>query len=417
MTPNENKPKQTTIKSIALEAVYVPKLVEYPSASGGWINYGENNDYPEYINSLANRSPRHSAIIKTKANLIGGEGFEFEGLSPQAINFLKNINGEFDCNEILERIAYDLENYGSFCLNPTWSKDRTTIAAINYIDPVKLRIAKPIEDNPLENYFISDNWKSICKNQPIFYTGFSTIDRKEANQILYVKQGQDCIDWYGKPTWISAVNWCELDYELSLFLLNNTKNGFSAKTIINFNSFPPEEEQDKVIREMKRNYEGVNGERALFTFSDGKDNAPVITTLSPEIGDGTITDIDSMIEGNIFIAHQIPPAIIGVFQQGKLDNTNNLPEQIATFQKTYVNGKQRIIEGVFNKLARINGIQDNIRIKKNNLNLEVKLTVSDIMSVLTSNISTEQKITVFVSVGYSKEQAIALCNNQNNTNQ
>lgn len=416
---NENK-SQTVFKSIALEAAYVPKLIEFPSSSGGWINYGENNDYPEYLNSLASRSPRHSAIIKTKANLIGGEGFKKDNLSTAAISLLKNITNEFDLDEILARISYDLENYGAFALNPIWSKDRSTIAEINYIDPVKVRIAQPILDHPypnIENYFISDNWKNTFKCKPVFYPGFSTVDRSEASQILYVKQGQDSIDWYGKPSWISAVNWCELDYELAMYHLTNVKNGFSANTIINFNSFPPEEEKDKVVREMRKQYEGVKGNKILFTFSDGKDNAPSINTINPLAGDSTFTDLNDFIQDNIFVAHQIPPAIMGVFMEGKLDNTNNLVEQIATFQKTYVNQKQKLIERVFNKLARINGIEDRLVIEKNNLNLEVKLTVSDIMSVLTSTLSTEQKINVFTASGYTKEQAIALCNNQNHTNQ
>jgi hypothetical protein len=40
-----------------------------------WISYGEDNMYPNYLLELYNKSGKHGAIVKSKANYITGEGW------------------------------------------------------------------------------------------------------------------------------------------------------------------------------------------------------------------------------------------------------------------------------------------------------------------------------------------------------
>ena len=152
-----NKPEsKTTIKSFSFQNIEVPQFTEAPSHNG-WINFGEHNDYPNYLIGLSNRSARHSAILKNKANMVGGNGWQKINLSTQAITFLKNASNEMDLDDILARISYDYEVFGAFVLNLIWSKDRTRIAEINYINPTKVRIAVPDDKADNEKYFVCDD--------------------------------------------------------------------------------------------------------------------------------------------------------------------------------------------------------------------------------------------------------------------
>ena len=45
----------------------------------GYVEFGAHNDYPSYLLSLYNESPKHGAIIKGKCNYIYGKGFEDAG--------------------------------------------------------------------------------------------------------------------------------------------------------------------------------------------------------------------------------------------------------------------------------------------------------------------------------------------------
>lgn len=388
----------------------IPQFGERES-NKGFVYFGENNLYPDYLISLSSRSARHSAILKTKARMVGGNGWDKTNLTPATINFIRNINGDFNLDEILARVAYDIELFGAFSLIITWSKDRSKIARIEYINPSKVRIANPEPDCDVDSYFVSDGWENTKKYPPVLYPGFDPYNRQDAQQLLYAKCGEDSIDWYAKPSYIAAVNWMELDYDLSLFHLSNVKKGFYPGMMINFNYEPSsEEEMDIVIRRLKQEYSGAgNAGNVLFTFSEGKENAPVITPIQSNDSDKKFEQLNTTLETNIFQAHQINnPALFGVLQPGKLGGTNELVESLAIFQSMYIDPRQFFIEGIFNKLASLNDITEKLNIEKYSLKLEIKVSVGDLLNVLQSTISTEQKIQVLESLGYTKEQATAL---------
>ncbi len=195
---------------------------------------------------------------------------------------MKNVYNKYDLDEILARVSYDLEIYGAFCLNIVWSKDRKSIAQINYMDPRKVRIATYREEFECDHYWVSDDWSSIRKNTPVLYPGFSIKDRSKASQILYVKEYRPGCEWYGIPEYISAANWIELEWEIAMFHLSSIRQGFHPSMVINFaNAVPSEEEMDSVIRRLRDEYEGASrGGKVIFTFSDSKDTAN-ITMIPP----------------------------------------------------------------------------------------------------------------------------------------
>jgi hypothetical protein len=44
-----------------------------------WIKYGKDNDYPDYLITLAERSSTHRAIVTGKVDLILGKGMGSDG--------------------------------------------------------------------------------------------------------------------------------------------------------------------------------------------------------------------------------------------------------------------------------------------------------------------------------------------------
>src|SRR6478609_4610493 len=71
-----------------------------------FIMYGEENNYPEYLTTLFNKSAKHNAIINGKAFYIFGQGF---------------ANGDFICNrlgeslnDVVKKAVLDVLLYGGF---------------------------------------------------------------------------------------------------------------------------------------------------------------------------------------------------------------------------------------------------------------------------------------------------------------
>ena len=71
-----------------------------------WVDYGDDNLYPEYLKSMYNTSPTHNAIVKTKAQMVVGNGYSIDSEflnESQKIDALKIIKD-------VERDKYELMN-------------------------------------------------------------------------------------------------------------------------------------------------------------------------------------------------------------------------------------------------------------------------------------------------------------------
>ncbi len=407
MIMNEEPKQNKLFRVVNLhESTYLPRYDE-PFNPKGFVSWGENNFYPRYLIELLNKSAKHRAITETKSQMIGGNEWNKENLSQDAISFIKNKNGKFDLDEILARVAFDLEVHGSFALNVIWSKDRKSIAQIDYVDVAMLRVSLD-EDKKEDGYYVCKDWQSYRKFQPVKYPKFSTIDRSKASQILYVKTYSPGCEFYTVPSYIGANNWIELEWEVSNFHLTSVQNGFTPAMIINFSQgIPSEEEMDDVVRRMKSEYAGsVNGGKVMITFSDGKDNAPIITPVELNSSDKRFIELNKQITEGIMSGHRVVnPSLFGIKTEGELGGSKNIIDYLNIFNAEYVIPRQKMIEKCFNKLARQNGISEKILINKFQLELEVETSTSDILSVLTSALSDDQKRQVLITIGILPEEA------------
>jgi len=403
------------IKVMNMSSEYYTPFFEERKIKDSWITWGLDNLFPDRLLQLMNKSSKHNAILKTKAAMIGGNGFKKDGLSLTTLQFLKNVYNKYDLDEILARVSYDLEIYGSFCLNIVWSKDRKSIAQINYMDPRKVRIATYREEFECDHYWVSDDWSSIRKNTPVLYPGFSIKDRSKASQILYVKEYRPGCEWYGIPEYISAANWIELEWEIAMFHLSSIRQGFHPSMVINFaNAVPSEEEMDSVIRRLRDEYEGASrGGKVIFTFSDSKDTAPVITPIDLNNSDERFIELNKNVTEGIFVGHRATnPNLFGVRVSGELGNKNDLIESMQVFQAQYVDSKQQLLEQTFNRLSKINGITDKLEINKFKLEMTWQPVVQDMLNILQSPLADEQKINMLILVGYSEDDATKLVKNK-----
>jgi len=403
----QKEPKKELIKYLNLyDTAYLPVYDEVFNPRG-FITWGSDNLYPQYLIELLNKSAKHRAITETKSQMIGGNEWNKTNLSPTAINFIKNPNSKLDLDEILARVAFDLEVHGSFALNVIWSKDRKSIAQIDYIDVSKVRISvdeKKVEDG----YYVCKDWINWRKYKPIKYPKFSTTDRSHASQILYVKTYSPGKEYYTVPSYIGANNWIELEWEVSNYHLSSVQNGFAPAMIINFSQgVPSSEEMQDVVKRLKSEYQGSgNSGKVMITFSDGKDNAPVITPIQLNESDKKFIELNKNITEGIMAGHRVVnPSLFGIKTEGELGGSKDIIDYLNIFTAEYIIPRQKMIEKTFNKLARQNGITEILKVNEFKLDLDVQISTSDILAVLQSNLSDEQKKNVLITIGIQPDEA------------
>jgi hypothetical protein len=412
-----NEMKRYVLKKFNLQSDINIPLYKETKNTNGWVNYGSDNLMPNYYLGLLGRSPKHNALITTKQQLIAGNGWQKEGLNAPTINFLKNPFGEADLDEIVARAAYDFEIFGAFALEIIWNKDRESIKAINHIPVHKLRAKIKDEEGNDDGYYICNNWVKWSSTPIVYVPKFSTINRKDANQILYAKRYDPSSEVYGIPDYMSAARWCELEYEISNFHLNAAKNGFTPGMRINIpNGIPNDDQMDREINRLRMEFEGTNNANApVITFSNGDEDKITFETMDQNSSDERFIQLNKEITEGIMTGHRATsPTLFGVMQEGMMVNKTATINDLQQFQAQYVTPKQNFLEKVFNRLGSINGAGE-IFLNKYELDYDVELSVSDLLSVITAQIPNEQKKQVLISCGYRPEEANRLIESGSNT--
>ncbi len=68
------------IKVMNMSSEYYTPFFEERKIKDSWITWGLDNLFPDRLLQLMNKSSKHNAILKTKAAMIGGNGFKKDGL-------------------------------------------------------------------------------------------------------------------------------------------------------------------------------------------------------------------------------------------------------------------------------------------------------------------------------------------------
>ena len=327
------------IISIGFSEYSNPKFAEKKNQD--WITYGDDNKYPYHLLNLLNTSAKHNAIVNGKANFIVGSGLQWEDEQYQYLAE-KDINraGE-SINDILAKIALDLEVFGGCYLEVIYNTFNEPVS-LYHIDYAKVRSNV---DNT--EFYISEQWETKGKPDDIVtikaYDGKNT----EGKKIIYLKEYRPNVNTYTLPSYQGALNYIELDVAVSEFHLNAIHNGLMPSKMISFNNGTPSvEEQRTIERQLKEKFAGEkNAGKFIINFNNDPSKAPTVLDLSASDLDKQFDLLNRTIQQEIFSGHRVTsPLLFGIATEGALGNRNEIREAYQIFQNTYINGKQIFIE-------------------------------------------------------------------------
>jgi DNA-binding MarR family transcriptional regulator len=332
------------------------KQPEYKEKKGeGYMQYGQNNDYPQYLLDLFNKSAKHNAIIRGKVNYIVGNGWAGE----EAI--VKKVNREESLNDLTKKVALDLELFGGAYIQVIWSVMGGQVAELWHCDYTKIRTNK---DNT--QFWYKEDWK-VTRNQEKaeIYNAFNPAN-PQGVQILYVKEYRPGMNVYSLPGYFGALNYIESDVEVSKHVLGNAQTGFSASKLITLpNGEPSPDEKRAVSRQFDNMYTGADGKKYLLAFVNDATRKPIVDDLgASDLTKEDFGRVDELIQTNIFSGHQITsPDLFGIAVPGQLGNRQQLRDSYEIFNNTYVRYKQMQIEGVFNMLGQYAGVTEELKLQ------------------------------------------------------
>lgn len=294
----------------------------------------------------------HKSIINKKVKLSTGQGFE--DITDVDI---KRVAKKNKLNREIRKINFDYEIFNALSFEIIYDRSGENISEINHVPFSKVRYG--IQDDEakderlqIPHFWVSNDWKHYRKNinEPEYIRKY---DGTEQGRQLYVYSEYNPGDdgYYPIPSYSLSFNYIELDYEISKFHLNQVKQGYAPSYIINFSDgVPSNEEKDVNYKNFKKNFRGTdNAGNILLTYSEGKDNAPVIAPFESNDSDDRFAMLMDQIEKYIVIGSEIPPQLL-ILTPGKLASTDERKELLREYQMSYISPVQTILEEAFNDI-------------------------------------------------------------------
>ena len=309
----------------------------------GYVTFGADNLYPDFLIELFNKSPKHNAIVSSKASYVAGVGTKVIGQNTvdiaKAEAKIKDINAYESLEQVKAKICYDLELFNGFALEIIWNKAKTAIAEIYHLPFNNIR--KGLEGE----YVYCTDWADR-KAEQINYVPFNETTR-ESKSLYYCQFYRPGQGEYPLPDYIGALKYIEVDTEISNYYLNSIKNGFTAQTHIQlFKGIPTPEEARATQRRFKENYQGTdNAGGLIIQYNDPQETASVISNLQPSDFDKQFDLLNKTVQQEIFVAHKVnSPMLFGVRVEGQLGGRSEMIEAYEMFQQSYIEPRQQKID-------------------------------------------------------------------------
>jgi hypothetical protein len=325
----------SNIQAINLSAYQPVEAVEKENRSG-WIDYGNNNLYPQHLLNLFHNSPIHNALVNSISYMIEGKGTG---------TILDNA---------LQGIAFDLKLQGAFVAEVIWSMDFTRVVQINHLPFENCRLAYDKEEDDITGIFYSKDWANTRskRGKPEFIPAFNpSIAQEQPRQVIYAHGMSAGSVYYPKPDYFGALNYVELSYQMGLYHVNNILNGLFPSFIINFlNGIPQKEEREAIRREWETRLSGAaNAGKFLMTFNEDPTRAPQIQDFPLSDADKQYQFLSEETAKQIMVGHRVvSPLIHGIRDTtGFGSNKDEMLVGLEIFNNQVIKPYQRIIERVF----------------------------------------------------------------------
>jgi capsid portal protein len=371
-TPQPKEAQPTYVVSVNLQNSDFPKIREIKNKE--WVNFGDDNLYPDTLIDLYNSSSIHQSILTQKSKMIAGNGYTYDDTTLTDIEkvelqkLLKYFDNDKSIDTFLDLVSGDWELFGSMCVEIIWSRDFSKVVQFKRVKPSYIRSGK-MKEGKVEEYYYSTDWSNIRSVPPVRIAAFNINDKENYTQLLYIKKYNPNTEYYGVPTYTSALNWIAADSQIAVFHNNNIRNGFNPGQAYHFTKKPNSiEEREIIVNELKRQYSGArNSGKPLVFFSDGVDNKTIIETISPSDLDKQFTVIHEQIVTQICSSHRVTSTeLFGIAVPGRLGNAD-INTAYNIFENTVINPERRVIETLMNDLFFLNGLSVNFKLKPLNI--------------------------------------------------
>jgi len=328
---------------------------------GDYIEYGEDNNYFQFLIDRYNGSPTNNAAINGISQAIYGKGLNATDSNKKPDQYAQMVS--LFKKDVVRKLCYDLKLMGQCAIQVIYSKDRSRIAQVEHMPIETLRAEKCNEDGDIPAYYYFKDWANIKRSDnPLRIPAYGM--SKENIEIYYVKPYKAGFYYYSPVDYQGGLQYCELEEEVSNFHLNNIMNGLAPSMLINFNNGTPNQEERQAIEtKIAQKFSGSsNAGKFILAFNDNKESQAEITPVQLSDAHSQYQFLSEESTKKIMVAHRIvSPMLLGIKDSSGLGNN---AEEIKTasllMDNTVIRPFQELLIDSFDNILSYNDISLNL---------------------------------------------------------
>jgi len=343
-----------------LSAYTTPVIQE--SKRDAWVDFGEDNNYYQFLLDRYTNSTTNNAIINNISRLVYGRGLSAVDASRKPNEYAQAMAlFNKDC---LRKIAIDRKMLGQFAIQVHYNDKHDRILKAFHMPVNLLRAEKCNKDGEIEAYYYSDDWTDVKKYPPtrIPAYGYS----KDKIEILFSKPYAVGMKYYAYPDYQGAVPYALLEEEIADYLINEVQNGFSGTKVVNFNNGVPTEEQQSIItNKVLGKLTGSKGQKVIVAFNDNMDTKTTVDDLPLNDAPEHYTYLSEECMRKIMLGHNVTsPLLFGIAgANGFSSNADELQNSFILFNNMVIKPLQDEILEALDTILSFNGISLNLFFK------------------------------------------------------
>jgi len=331
-----------------------PKISE--DKNRDWVEYGEDNDYYQYLIDLYTESTTNNAIINGVANMIYGKGLEALD-SNKKTNEYAAMRSIFS-DSCLRKVVLDLKLLGEGSMQVLYQKGEVKKA--EHFPRQTLRAEKCNEDGEIEAYYYHHNWAKVKRSDKpkrIAAFGFGNGNEPE---IKIIKKYVSGYDYYCPVDYQGGLAYAELESVISDYLINDVQNGFSGTKVVNFNNgVPDREKQMQVKNDVMHKLTGSRGEKVIIAFNNNAESKTTVDDLPLNDAPQHYEYLSRECQNKLIVAHRVTsPLLLGIRTEnnGLGSNSEEIETASLLFDNITIKPYQDLITDCLDDILAVNGI-------------------------------------------------------------
>jgi len=341
------------IHVINLSSYQTPLIQE--SKRDNWVEFGEDNNYFQYLIDRYTYSTTNNAIINNISRLVYGRGLSALDASKKPNEYAQMMSLLHpDC---VRKLVVDRKMLGQCAIQIHYSKDHKKILKAYHMPVNLLRAEKCNKDGEVEGYYYSDNWQDIKKYAPKRIPAFGYSN--EQIEILYIKPYTVGMKYYAYPDYQGAVPYAKLEEEIADYLINEVQHGFSGTKVINFNNGIPTEEQQSIITsKVNAQLTGSKGLRTIVAFNASETSKTTVDDIPLNDAPEHYSYLSEECLRKIMLGHNVTsPLLFGIASTtGFSSNADELKNSSILFDNMVIKPMQDELLEAFDRILAYNGI-------------------------------------------------------------